>query len=167
MYHKVDDFLASWATENAGTQRLLDALTQESLTQSVADGHRTISRVAWHIVTSISEMANRTGLKVAGPDPESKPPAKVEDIRAAYKESAASLAGEVKAKWDDATLREKDDMYGQQWARGKTLAILQTHEVHHRGQMTVLMRQAGLVVPGIYGPSKEEWSNYNMPAPEV
>jgi uncharacterized damage-inducible protein DinB len=29
--------------------------------------------------------------------------------------------------------------------------------------MTVLMRQAGLKVPGIYGPSREEWSQFGMP----
>ncbi len=33
--------------------------------------------------------------------------------------------------------------------------------------MTVLMRQAGLTVPGIYGPSKEEWANLGMEAPKM
>jgi hypothetical protein len=33
--------------------------------------------------------------------------------------------------------------------------------------MTVLMRQAGLKVPGIYGPAKEEWSIYGAPVPEI
>jgi hypothetical protein len=28
--------------------------------------------------------------------------------------------------------------------------------------MTVLMRFAGLEVPGVYGPAKEEWVAYNM-----
>jgi uncharacterized damage-inducible protein DinB len=28
--------------------------------------------------------------------------------------------------------------------------------------MTVLMRQAGLPVPGLYGPSKEEWAAMGM-----
>jgi len=31
------------------------------------------------------------------------------------------------------------------------------HQSHHRGQMTVLMRQAGLRVPYIYGPAYEDW----------
>ena len=30
----------------------------------------------------------------------------------------------------------------------------------------VLMRQAGLGVPGIYGPSKEEWATMGMPPQE-
>jgi hypothetical protein len=29
-----------------------------------------------------------------------------------------------------------------------------------------LMRQAGLKVPGVYGPSREEWSQFGMPAQE-
>jgi uncharacterized damage-inducible protein DinB len=48
-----------------------------------------------------------------------------------------------------------------------TLQILVRHEIHHRGQMTVLMRQARLKLPGIYGPSKEEWSKYGAQPPEV
>ncbi|WP_258881781.1 DinB family protein [Paenibacillus sp. sptzw28] len=30
------------------------------------------------------------------------------------------------------------------------------HQIHHRGQMTILIRQAGLTAPGIYGPNEEE-----------
>lgn len=33
--------------------------------------------------------------------------------------------------------------------------------------MTVLMRQAGLTVPGIYGPAKEEWATFGMEAPKM
>jgi uncharacterized damage-inducible protein DinB len=44
------------------------------------------------------------------------------------------------------------------------LRVLIQHEVHHRGQMTVLMRQAGLEVPGVYGPAREEWAACGMPA---
>jgi uncharacterized damage-inducible protein DinB len=61
----------------------------------------------------------------------------------------------------------EDDMYGEKWPRGRSAHILIDHQTHHRGQMTVLMRQAGLVVPGIYGPAKEAWAAYGAPAPEV
>jgi uncharacterized damage-inducible protein DinB len=30
--------------------------------------------------------------------------------------------------------------------------------------MTVLMRQAGLTVPGCYGPAAEEWATMGIPA---
>ena len=42
------------------------------------------------------------------------------------------------------------------------LSSLIRHQAHHRGQMTVLMRQAGLPVPGVYGPAREEWKAYGQ-----
>ena len=48
------------------------------------------------------------------------------------------------------------------WSRGKTLGALVTHQIHHRAQLTVVMRLAGLKVPGVYGPAKEEWAAYGM-----
>ena len=58
-------------------------------------------------------------------------------------------------------------MYGDKWKRGITLNVLITHQAHHRGQMTVLMRQAGLKVPGVYGPSREEWAGTGAAPPEI
>jgi uncharacterized damage-inducible protein DinB len=55
-------------------------------------------------------------------------------------------------------------MYGMTWTKGTVLVSLITHQAHHRGQMTVLMRQAGLKVPGVYGPAREEWAAMGMPA---
>jgi uncharacterized damage-inducible protein DinB len=72
------------------------------------------------------------------------------------------LADQIGAKWKDATLMQEKNFYGMMWKLGMMLDILIRHEVHHRGQMTVLMRQAGLKVPGVYGPAKEEWANYGM-----
>gem|GEM_PF-5815448 len=60
----------------------------------------------------------------------------------------------------------EDNMYGEVWKKGQTLIYLLLHQTHHRGQMTVLMRQAGLKVSGIYGPAKEEWEAMGMPALE-
>jgi uncharacterized damage-inducible protein DinB len=71
---------------------------------------------------------------------------------------------EVTANWKDETLLETDSMYGETWPRGVTLFALIAHQAHHRGQMTVLMRQAGLRVPGVYGPAKEEWAAMGAPA---
>jgi uncharacterized damage-inducible protein DinB len=87
-------------------------------------------------------------------------------IAAAYETASRSLLEQLEA-WDDATLDVEDDMYGQRWTRGFTLHALLEHQIHHRGQMTVLMRQAGLKVPGIYGPAREDWSGMGMEPPSV
>ncbi len=168
MYRSVDDFLKSWKFESEKMQAMLDVLTDESLKQAVADDHRTLGRVAWHICTTVVEMMTHTGLKLNHLiSPEAPVPAKAKEIAGAYSVLAAALAEAVGAKWDDKGLMVEDDLYGERWKRGFTLQVLINHQIHHRGQMTVLMRQAGLRVPGIYGPSKEEWAQYGAPAPEV
>jgi uncharacterized damage-inducible protein DinB len=47
-----------------------------------------------------------------------------------------------------------------------TLGVIVSHQIHHRAQLTIVMRLNGLKVPGVYGPSKEEWTSYGMPAQE-
>ncbi len=165
MYRRVDDFLTSWGECRAGTLRILEQLTDESLGRAVAAGHRTLGGLAWHLAASVAEMANRTGLELGSLDPEAPPPDAAAAIREAYAAVSQELADRLRERWTDADLERTDDMYGQQWPRGLTLAILERHEIHHRGQMTVLMRQAGLKVPGIFGPALEEWGAHGMEPP--
>jgi uncharacterized damage-inducible protein DinB len=167
MYRKIEDFLSAWETESSATQKLMDALTDDSLRQQVVDGHRSLGRIAWHIVTTIPEMMAKTGLTFAAVAPDAPVPGKAAAIRQAFAAVAGELLKQVKAGWTDQTLTVEDDMYGEKWVRGQSARILIDHQTHHRGQMTVLMRQAGLKVPGVYGPSKEEWAGYGAPPPEI
>jgi len=166
MIRSIADFVTVWNQEANNTKSLFRSLSDASMQQSVTAEHRDLGRLAWHITTTIREMMERTGLHVEGPDPEAPVPATSEEIVRAYEISSESL---VKAlgSWTDATLDQKDNMYGEEWSRSVTLQILLLHQTHHRGQMTVLMRQAGLTVPGMYGPVKEDWAKYGMPTPVV
>ena len=107
MFRKIDDFVKAWDYETEATIKVLNALTDESLTHKVSDDGRTLGFLAWHMTQTLGEMPGLVGLVVF---------------------------------------------------------YLIAHQGHHRGQMTVLMRQAGLVVPGIYGPSREEWAAFGAPA---
>ena len=167
MFTTIADFEQNWAHEMASTQKQMDQLTDASLSQSVAADHRTLGRVAWHIATTIPEMMSQTGLKLSAVDHKAPVPKTADEIKKAYAVASKELLDQIKANWDDATLQVEDEMYGEKWKRGTTLLILIKHEVHHRGQMTVLMRQAGLKVPGFYGPAKEEWANYGGEPPAV
>lgn len=167
MFRTIEDFVQSWTYESASTQKQMDQLTDKSLAQAVAGDHRTLGRVAWHIVTTIPEMMSHVGLKITGVDFKAPVPKTADEIKKAYATVSKQLLDQVKANWKDDSLQIEDDMYGEKWKRGNTLLILIKHEIHHRGQMTVLMRQAGLKVLGFYGPAKEEWVNYGAPSPEV
>ncbi len=163
MYRRIEDFLNEWKTERASTLKLMEALTDESLAQKVDPEGRTLGFIAWHLPLCIVEMANRAGLNLTGPDDKTPEPAHASEIAAAYHDASEQLDPAVRNNWTDATLEDEMDMYGEPWKKGFILSVLVAHEVHHRGQMTVLMRQAGLKVPGVYGPSREEWAAFGMP----
>ncbi len=165
MYRRVDDFLRAYEQTRQSTARVLAAIDDACLDQRVVDDHRTIREIAWHVAVTIPEMMQRTGLPLSSVDHEAPPPATAAEIVAAYDAASTELAAAVRAEWTDATLEETDTMYGQDWARGFTLTILIQHEVHHRGQLTVLLRQAGKAVPGVCGPAKEEWTQFGMEPP--
>jgi uncharacterized damage-inducible protein DinB len=167
MFTTIADFEKQWKEHAGATQKLFGVLTDESLSQKVADHHRTLGRIAWHIVTTIPEMMSHTGLTFKGISEHSPVPSAAAEIQQGYAQVSSDLLEEIKKNWSDRDLRVEDDMYGQMWERGLTLYVLITHEIHHRGQMTVLLRQAGLKVPGIYGPSKEEWGQLGMEEPEI
>lgn len=167
MFRSVEDFTTQYPKEYEGTLKLLRVLTDESLNQRIYPEGRTLGRLAWHITQSIPEMGLRTGLAVDGAVDEHAPvPASAAEIAAVYERAATSLLQQVRDRWRDEDLVRTSDMYGEPWPNGLTLEIVIRHEAHHRGQMEVLMRQAGLKVPGVYGPAREEWAAYGMPAQE-
>jgi uncharacterized damage-inducible protein DinB len=167
MYVTIKQFLDDWTFESASTQSLFDLLTDASLSQEVYPGGRSIGRLAWHIAQTVPEMMARTGLTVTGVGEHDPVPASAAAIANGYRAAAASLAEQISKNWTDATLTETDDMYGEKWSRGSTLSALVRHQTHHRGQLTVLMRQAGLPVRGVYGPAKEDWAKMGMEPPPI
>lgn len=160
-------FYTAWGYESSSTQKVFDVLTDASLAQRVHDGGRTLGRLAWHIAQTIPEMMGKSGLHVTGLNEHDPAPSSAAEIASAYTAASESLVEQLKANWTDASLMQKDMMYGEEWLRGVTLSILINHQTHHRGQMTVLMRQAGLTVPGVYGPAMEEWAQMGMEPPAV
>lgn len=171
MFRRIDDLRTCLAEETEKTLQILDAVPDAALDTRVGEGFRDLRRMAWHLVETRVEMPGQLGLKVRGAHLMQgpfiqDPPATMAEIRTAFVDAAASL-DEVLGTWADTDLDREDVLYGETWRRGRTFMVLVVHEIHHRGQMTVLMRQAGLPVPGIYGPAKEGWAAYNVEAPRV
>ena len=163
MYQTIDNFLNDWKNENQLTLKVLKALTDQSLSQKVSAEGRTLGFLAWHIVLTLGEMGGKTGITVDAPAENTPAPSNVSAISQTYEKVAQSIADYIRNHWNDSSLQGQVDMYAEQWERGTALSALVKHEIHHRAQMTILMRQANIQVPGVYGPSKEEWSQYGMP----
>lgn len=165
MYRKVYDFVADFREESEVTGKFLAALTDASLTQRVSPEGRSLGQIAWHITLTLGEMLSHAQLPVVAVPTDASPPTTVEELLTAYRRAAQAVIAAVAEGWNDAMLAEEIRMYGESWPRGKVLSVLIRHEAHHRGQMTVLARQAGVVIPGVYGPAREEWAAYGAPAP--
>jgi uncharacterized damage-inducible protein DinB len=159
MYYKISDFLDDWKYESESTIKVLNNLTDASLTKKFGENIRTPGKLAWHIVGAISDLGHRMGLTFEKVDQNSPFPSTTKEIVDEYKSASDGLTKEIKEKWNDDTLSIEDKITGQGdvWSRGKTLGALVNHQIHHRAQLTVVMRLAGLKVPGVYGPAKEEW----------
>ena len=170
MFRRVEDFKDIWKAEVAKTAAVFKAIPDPALGQAVTEGHRDLRRMAWHIVESAVEMPVHAGIGI----PEfplvdgsiGAPPQTMEAILAAYARISEALLDRI-GSWNNAELGRSFDCYGEKWSGGFLLWVLVTHQVHHRGQMTVLMRQAGLTVPDTYGPAKEGWGAYGMQPPAV
>ncbi|MBL0211627.1 MAG: DinB family protein [Holophagaceae bacterium] len=169
MFRHLADFKTIWAHEVEHTLHVLEAIPDAASHQAVAPEHRDLRRIAWHLVETCVEMPGNMGLKIegfAGEPFKTHPPATMKEIRDTYAAVSGSVQAEV-AKLNDMALAMDYPFYGMTWTGALGLFVLVTHQSHHRGQMTVLMRQAGLKVPGTYGPAKEEWGAFGMETPVV
>ncbi|TXK73747.1 hypothetical protein FU659_30595 [Paenibacillus sp. N3.4] len=165
MYTTVEGFIKDYQGEAATTQKLLDTLTDESLNQQVAPGYRTLGHLAWHLVHNDRGILHGAGLSFEAPSATDEPPVSAATIAQSYRATTEAILEAVRVQLTDAKLQENVNMFGQTWTISLTLYNYLKHEVHHRGQLTILMRQAGLAVTGAYGPAKQEWAYLGAPAP--
>jgi uncharacterized damage-inducible protein DinB len=166
MYHTITEFIKDWRLESRRTQKVLDALTDASLSQRVAEEGRSIKVLAWHIVITVGEMMTHAGMKIDAIKEDAPAPNIAKEIGSAYSTESMKLSKALPEQWTDGMLADSIKLYGRDWIRRDVLDSLIRHQIHHRAQLTVLMRQAGLKVPGVYGPSREEWSTFGMQPPK-
>ncbi|MCZ8517012.1 DinB family protein [Paenibacillus filicis] len=157
MYTSVKGFLEDWKHEASLTLQVLDNLTDVSLKQPVSEAQqRSLGDLAWHLVGSFGAFLNSAGLQMEVPDYKDQPTS-AEAIAAAYRRVNDAAVTALAQQWSDAKLQESLRLFNFiDTTYGGVLNIMLRHQIHHRGQMTILMRQAGLVAPGLYGPNEEE-----------
>ena len=158
MYRSIDEFVSDWQYEGAATLKVLEVLTDESLKQAVSDTRpRTLGDLAWHLVGALVHILGSAGLRIDGPDVQRPMPSSAAEIAESYRAMSTAVTSALREQWTDDKLSESLRLFGAlEMTHAGVLNMVVRHQIHHRGQMTILMRQAGLVPPGIYGPNEEE-----------
>ena len=166
MFRTIQDFKEAFQYESQTTLKVFKNITNQTLILKPNDSVRSMQRLVWHITLTLGEMLGKAGLTIDCPDEHSSPLNDIDAIYKTYETAAKSVLEQVEKNWKDSDLLDEVEMYGEKWKKGIVLTVLIKHEAHHRGQLTTLMRLNNLLVPGVYGPSKEEWAVWNMPAAE-
>jgi uncharacterized damage-inducible protein DinB len=156
MYRSIAEFVEEWTRESGISLKIERALTDASLRQQIYPEGRTLGQLAWHMVLMIGGTGSIVGLEVTAPPRGAAQPGSAAIIADAYETAARSMSELASAKLRDEQLPGEIPFFGRSLPLERVLQSLVLHQIHHRGQMSVLMRQAGLVPPGIYGPTREE-----------
>ena len=165
MYVTISDFIKEWNREAMLTQNVLNGLTDESLKQQVYPEGRTLGRIAWHLTTNIPDYLTHFGLNIDGVKNAENVPTSAKEIAETFKEVSSLVAQIIEKQWTDKSIEQIQEAFGRQESNAQILMGLIKHIVHHRGQITVLMRQAGLKPFGVYGPPKEDWIHLGVENP--
>lgn len=162
MYSTIEDFITDWQIEAESTLKIFAAIPEEKKSEKIKENIRSLERLAWHITQTLTEMPFRAAILDEDYLDKRPIPENFAEILDTFKEYNEEFIRLLREKWTGLDLTEKIEVYGQQWERRKILMAMTKHQIHHRAQMTMVMRMLDIKVPGLYGPSKEEWSIYGM-----
>jgi uncharacterized damage-inducible protein DinB len=159
-----DSLLQELEQESRATRRLLERVPDAQLGWKPHDKSMSLGQLALHVATTpggVAELASHDSKETRSADfvqPAAKTAA---ELVPALEESLAK-AKAIVGSMDDATM-------GQTWTLkhdGQTVMaipraavlrmIMLNHWYHHRGQLSVYLRQLNVPIPSIYGPSADE-----------
>ena len=158
----IDALIQKLDQEARTTRRVLERVPADKLAWKPHEKSMSLGQLALHVATcpgAIAEMSQHSPFPV----PEfTQPSAKSASELVPTLDQSVAKAKEILGSMSDADL-------GKMWraVAGNTEvfalpvgAVLRTimlnHWYHHRGQLSVYLRQVGALVPSIYGPSADE-----------
>jgi uncharacterized damage-inducible protein DinB len=159
----IDGMLQELEQETRATRRVLERVPNSQLAWRPHEKARTLGELALHVAMVPGGVAEL----VASPSPAQAPqftdpsPNSASELIPALDQSIAK-ATKVLGAMDDATLMAtwrlmQGDRELLALPRVAMLrSVMLNHWYHHRGQLTVYLRELGVPVPAIYGPSADE-----------
>ncbi len=163
MKRLIDPLLAEFHHEAHTTRRLLERLPDDKLGWKPHEKSMTLGKLATHLAeipaffTSILDAESTSaGGGAARPAAASR-----EEILAAFEHATATFAATLGERTDAQMLERWRFVRGEQVIVelprvAAVRALVLSHSIHHRGQLSVYLRLLDIPVPRIYGPSADE-----------
>lgn len=155
MYRMINDFVMDWENSCRGTLSVFESITEEKKGFEIVDDHSSLEWLSWHLTTATAYFMGQVGLSLNVELNPSATPNSIKEIISTYKVASEEVVKAVKENLTDEALSGNVDSHGRPTPIGVLLRVMVDHQTHHRAQMQVLLRQAGLNVPSIMGPTKE------------
>ena len=158
----IDGMLQELEQEAHTTRRVLERVPDAQLTWRPHKKARTLGELALHVASvpgAVAAIASQS--QIQAPEFVDPSPKSASELIPALDDSIAK-AKSLLGGMDDATLNGMwRMMHGDREIFAvPRAALLRTvmlnHWYHHRGQLTVYLRELGVAVPSIYGPSADE-----------
>lgn len=155
-----DIFLRIWDRESKTTAKVFRAFPAGSLDVKPHERSRSVRDLAWQcviderVIEKIIDGAN--DLRNVPPSP--PPPETMEEIAAAHELAHREASEKMRRPETEFSKTVTVTMRGGsiQLEQAETIWGNLLDQIHHRGQLTVYLRQAEGKVPAIYGPSGDE-----------
>jgi uncharacterized damage-inducible protein DinB len=160
----VDPILMELEQETQTTRRVLERVPNDKLAWRPCPSARTLGQLALHIARTpgiFADFVSRPTLALPPAPGVDSDPSSTGEVLTALEGSVAS-ARTVLGGMDDATAMSawtltRDGATILSVPRiGVVRSLMLNHWYHHRGQLSVYLRELGVAVPSIYGPSGDE-----------
>jgi uncharacterized damage-inducible protein DinB len=159
----IDDLIQELEHEAQATRRVLERVPQEKLHWKPHPKSMTLGQLAMHVANlpgAIAEISTRPSFDVQTPIPRPDANSTSEVLRA-FDESMGRARAQLRSMKDTELATPWRMMNGNQelWAIPRAAflrSVMLNHWYHHRGQLTVYLRETGALVPAVYGDSADE-----------
>jgi len=160
MTDELQTFLTHWENEAGKTTSLLRALPSGQYDFRPDAGGRSLGELAWHLpeLEAYSTYAIEQGAFGPGTRPPGiERPRSVDALAPGYERVHAEAAARVRRLSPADLDRTIPHFTGRERSLRELLwSGLLFHLIHHRGQLSLMMRLAGGTAPGLLGPNREE-----------
>jgi uncharacterized damage-inducible protein DinB len=164
---KVNELLLPhYDQEVQNTRRILAVVPDDRFSWKPHEKSMSLGRLASHVaeLPNFLTIIQTDGMELATSNMKPFLPATRAEMLAGFEERATEARRAIANSSDEHLAKSwKLTWKGQEVFGGARNLLLQTticHQVHHRAQLTVYLRQNDVVFPGVYGPSADEMAAF-------